>query len=184
MGPSGPTLTQFCVPGQYNDSVFGCQIRNRINARFPAIAAQRNRCGVDFCRGMVGLLRHTTRLRLHEPIPVSMRGPPQALKRAVAVHLRHHHQNSKPTFVGWLCRFWAFPKPRGVRARSACATAPVSRRIFHRFLSCSIPLCSLFSKNNGEPRTFGTRRMRFRSTGCACVAEGSSERQRKFSVST
>ncbi len=25
-----------------------------------------------------------------------------------------HHQNSKPTVLGWLCRFWGFPAPCGV----------------------------------------------------------------------
>jgi hypothetical protein len=82
------------------------------------------------------------------------------------------HQNSKPTVLGWLCCFRTFPAPRGVPGDSACATASVARRKFRRFHPVSIPFCSLFSKNSGEPCRSGTRRTRLKATVYTCVEKG------------
>ena len=85
------------------------------------------------------------------------------------------HHFPKPTVLGWLCRFWAIAKPRGVRADSACATLTSRFAISAAIRAGSTPFCSLFSKNNGEPVAVGTRRCRFKSMSCTCVGKSGSE---------
>ena len=80
-----------------------------------------------------------------------------------------HHHFSKPTALGWLCLLWRFPAPRGLLAHSACANPVAMGGHFAPNPASSIPFCSLFLKNSGEPPGVGTRRLPLPPSTCACV---------------
>ena len=70
----------------------------------------------------------------------------------------------RPFLLGWKAYFGMAQTPNVWRK--------LDTWLRHRLSPVSIPFCSLFSKNSGEPCSSGTRRKRLKTMGYTCVEKG------------
>ena len=112
----------------------------------------------------------TDRRSLPRPLrpqqPAGLPGIAQSLREWVGFRSRLHHQNIAPNRSRLGVFVCGFPKPRGLRGRSACASRS-ARGWYDRPGS---PLFRpIFSRNLRQLLRRGTRRRRFPSMVCACA---------------